>query len=385
MPEINTSGCPAIVVQEKVERMCMVPLAFVSGGQAVPGTASFGMDHADEIFQNVSEKTGFFTLESILGQYMALPYDQYEELLGENYLNMFIFSPYAIFEGIEYSDDYNKMMLPYKYELRYDHLARSKSPAAHIRLFDHNGKEIPKEYYQVLVDSSKHFASLPGSSDPRAYGPFIIEQSQVDCAKARACQGKNIWGEDWGTSSYRERRLWEYAHPELERPPISGDFPADEAEGYWNRSDDGRYSEAEFEDMYVSEEGYWGQTLSGDHVIYNDIYDRGPAIFSGISGQIGDLTSYKYLSGDDYYEDNTPYRIVLLLPEFLCFQDGLTIWVEYNKLIEYRDNEEFIEFFHPGYREIVNPELIMKHNLDYTIKIIDGKLSIAWNEEGFII
>ena len=235
------------------------------------------------------------------------------------------------------------------------------------------------------MSASQHFAALPGSSDPRAYGPFIIEQSQVDCAKARACQGKNIWGEDWGTSSYRERRLWEYTHPELERPPISGDFPVDEVEGYWNRADDGRYSEAEFEDMYVSEDGYWGQTISGDDVIYNDIYNRGPAIYPNASGQIRNLTSYKYLSGDDYYEDSMPYRIVLLLPEFLCFQDGLTIRVEYNKFVRYDDGGELIEFFHPGYREIVNPDLIIKHNLNYTLGIVDGKLSVIWNEEGFII
>jgi len=380
-----SNSCPIITVQEKVERTCMVPLAFVSGGEAVPGTSSFGMDHTNEIFQNVSEKTGFFTLEAILGQYMELPYDQYGELLGKNYLNMFIFTPYAIFEGVEYSDEYNKVMLPYKYELRYDHLARSKSPAAHIRIFDHNGKEIPKEYYLILVFSSQHFSVSPGSLDPRSYGPFITEKSQVDCAKARACQGKNIWGEDWDTSSYRERRLWEYAHPELERPPISGNFPADEAEGYWNRMDDGRYSEAEFEDMYVSEDGYWGQIISGDHVIYNGIYDRGSAIYPNASGQIGYLTSYKYLSGDDYYEDNTPYRIILLLPEFLCFQDGLTIWVEYNKFVKYNDDEKFVEFFHPGYREIVNPELIIKHNIDYTFAIVDGKLSVIWNKEEFII
>ena len=375
------SGIPILTTQEKLDKKWILPLSFVSAGQSLPGTATFGMNHANEILQNVYEKEGFFTID-LDSNIAILPYDDYAPVFTANYyLNMFIFSKYCIFEGVEYSDEYNKIMLPYKYEFRYDHLARSKNPTAHVRLVDHNGKEIPKQYYKILIYPSNHISSVDplNAEDATAFGPFIISKSQVDCRKARSCQGKNIWGENWGSSQYRERRIWEKDHPEMQRPPYDHLYVANETNGYWNRSDDGRYSEEEFLNMYVSEDGHWGQNLSVGDVIYTKI--AGGDINRGASiGQIKDLVSEKFLSGDDYYGDSVPYRIYLLLPEFLCFQIGLTVWVEYNKFVKYIENGKNVEFFHPSYREIVNPEYLTKDKINYNLTNNDGKIQFEWDD-----
>jgi len=388
-------------VSGEYKEISCCPLAYVSAGQSLPGTASFGADHCNEIYPNITPSTYFFEMpfvETDLGELLELPFTQFG-MLPMQHLNAFIFSPYALYEGLEYSAKFNKIILPYKYELRFDHLVRSKSPGENIKLYDHNGVEIPKQYYQVLIFDS--YRIFPETYDPRAYGPFIVGISQVDCAKARSCQGKNIWGEDWGTSEFLERRLWESEHPESERPTTSGDYDADENEGYWNRIDDGRYTVGAFEDFYVSEAGFWGQDCISGHVIYtdsdSDTIDRGVGIgdatfdISGvyISGEcypISLLTSYKYLSGDDYY-DEEPKRIVLLLPEFLCFQDGLTVWVEYNKFVRYIDHRgAIVEYFHPRYREIINPRLLARQNKDYMLVSPDGvRLYFAWIVEALNI
>ena len=46
-------------------------------------------------------------------------------------------------------------------------------------------------------------------------------------------------------------------------------------------------------------------------------------------------------------------------------------------------NEELVEYFHPRYREIVNPRLLLRQNKDFSITMpdADGRLFFTWLTE----
>ena len=346
------------------------PLAIVNAGEYSVRSALFAEDHGEEIAQNLVGKSTFYQ-SYLSGTYFIMDIPGYT-MSGE--YNKLSVSPYAIFSDSMYLDSDNLEPLPYKYILKYDHLARSQNPFTSIRLFDQNFKEVPKNYYELQYTESTRCGTLAVSGSGNTYGPFVLQRSQIDAQKVRAAQGKNIWGNDWSASAIRERQIWEFENPELRRPPTSGDYGVDEIAGLWNRADDGRFSESEFDNFYISQAGSWGQYLSGEVVWYETAngakYERGPGI-SGTAAavqQIGTIQSQKYLGGDEYTAADVPYTITVLLPEFLCHQDGFTLWVEYTKYLSYFDVDgTFFESVSPGYKEIVNPSLLMREDSEYNL------------------
>lgn len=128
---------------------------------------------------------------------------------------------------------------------------------------------------------------------------FQLDDEDVffDSQEGRAAVGQNIWAEQWGSnpgtatgSSFpypTTHGQWEDEHGELERPPITNDYPVHEPSGWWNGYDfDDAYPSIVaavgtvptfMNPMFVARNGFWGQEL----ISGSDIRGGSPTIPSG--------------------------------------------------------------------------------------------------------
>jgi len=361
-------------------------LALIGTGECTPEACISIADNIQHIPENSQGASKFHKI-GLSGDCFPLYETGYEI---SNWPNCFIATPYAIFED-SYNTDPNQLeLLPYKYELKYDHLSSTIIPDKAIRIFDNNGVEISQQYFKTLIEVSYRVEGLRDdvSGVGHNLGPFIIQRSQVDCAAARAALGENIWGEVFGTTGNEDHLLWEMANQNLLRPPWStSSEEMGVTSGTLSRIEDGRYTRDEFLEFYVDADGYWGQELSGSNVFYTDNTSAQHILGMALTGEltatpktIGELISDKYLDDDDGYHANIAYTVTLLLPEFLVHQTGQTFWTQYNKFVRYTLSGEVIQEYVPNYREIINPILLMRNEVDYTI--LGGEIHVGEEFQG---
>jgi len=354
-----------------------VLLGIIGTGISVPGTALAFTNDAAHISENIQDVDVFERLDISGDAEFGIALD---EFYATDWKNPILLTPYTIFDGTFKTDPNQLEPLPYVYELKFDHITTTNIPHKTVRLFTDEGLEVPRQYYKTFIKISYRIedeAAAAAAGPGNAFGPFVIQASQVDLAKARAALGENIWGEIYGASDNEEHLFWERMNKELLRPPwnLVNDIP-NAPSGTLSRVDDGRYSRSEFLDFFLDIDGFWGQEVSGTPptLLYTDNLGEEHTLGDALTGEmdttaktIGQLQSEKYLDGDELYPADVAYQVTLLLPEFLVHQDGQTFWVQYNKYVRYVLSGVVQEEFKPNHVEVVNPTLLMKQDLDYSI------------------